>query len=135
MTDDPKRVSRWMSKDLLTTTPEAILEDALQTMTSNRIRHLPVVKDGRIVGLLSDRDARRCIDDASSKGVEKTPVREVMTAADKLHLVDPSTLVRAAAELLCREKISSLPVVAGNDLVGIVTSEDLLWAFLDAPEE
>jgi acetoin utilization protein AcuB len=135
MTDDPKRVSRWMSKELLTTTPGAVLEDALQTMSSNRIRHLPVIDGGRIVGLLSDRDARHCVDGGDAKSAAKTPVAEVMTGADKLHLVDPSTLVREAAELLCREKISSLPVVAGDELVGIVTSEDLLWAFLDTTED
>ena len=128
--DNPRYVARWMSKDLLTTTPDATLEDALQRMEERRIRHLPVVDGGKLVGLLSDRDVRHSL---AGEGTQ-SPVREVMTPYPKLRCVSPGTLVRDAAELLCREKISSLPVVQGETLAGIVTSEDLLWAFLEQPE-
>jgi acetoin utilization protein AcuB len=130
VSDDPRFVARWMSKDLETTTPAAALEDALEKMERRRIRHLPVIDEEKLVGLLSDRDTRRCL---GGEG-DAVLVRDVMTPYPKLRCVERGTLVRDAAEVICREKISSLPVVAGEQLVGIVTSEDLLWAFLEIPE-
>ena len=135
MSDDPIRVRRWMSADLVTASPSTALGDALETMNGRRIRHLPILDNGGLVGLLSDRDARRCIDGGASNAGTKTPVRELMTHAENLRVVFPDTLVREAAELLCRQKISALPVVEGMNLVGIVTSEDLLWAFLETTED
>lgn len=133
--DDPRMVSRWMSAELVTATPATVLGDALETMESRRFRHLPVVDDGKLVGLLSDRDARRCIEAGRAQTAEETAVREVMTAASELRVVHPTTYVREAAELICRAKVSSLPVVEGEELVGLVTSEDLLWALLEANPE
>ena len=134
MNDDPLYVARWMSTDLITTSSDAVLSDALAQMEDARIRHLPVTEGDTLVGLLSDRDARRLVHGEQTEGSDACSVGDVMTAADKLKCIDPGTLVRSAAEVLCREKISSLPVIAGERLVGIVTSEDLLWAFLDLPE-
>lgn len=130
MSDNPRFVSRWMSKDLETISPSSALGDALERMGQRRIRHLPVVDGGKLVGLLSDRDARRSLDGEGSEA----KVRDMMTPYNKLRCVEPGALVRDAAELICREKISALPVVVGEQLVGIVTSEDLLWAFLEEPE-
>ena len=133
--DDPQLVRRWMSADLVTVSPSTMLGDALETMEALRVRHLPVVDEGWLVGLLSDRDARRCVEAGADRSPAETPVREVMTAAEELRVVHPTTLVREAAELLCRAKISSLPVVEGKELVGLVTTEDLLWALVEASPE
>jgi acetoin utilization protein AcuB len=133
MQDNPRFVARWMSRDLETTSPDVALVDALEIMERRRIRHLPVLDDEKLVGLLSDRDTRRCLE-TDQKSADATCVRDVMTPAKKLRCVAASTTVRDAAELICREKINSLPVVMKDTLVGIVTSEDLLWAFLEQPE-
>ena len=132
MQDNPRFVARWMSRDLETIAPSAALADALEVMERRRIRHLPVLDEGKLVGLLSDRDTRRCLEGGQS--ADAASVREVMTPAKKLRCVSAGTTVREAAELICREKINSLPVVQNETLVGIVTSEDLLWAFLEEPE-
>lgn len=134
-TYEPTRVGRWMSTDVVTIGADATVHDALELMNDHRIRHLPVVdEDGLLVGMLSNRDAMRCaLQPSPRKGWEPakhTAVRDVMTTGH-MHLVPPSGLVLDAAELLCREKVSALPVVQGKKLVGIVTSEDLLWALLD----
>lgn len=133
-TYEPTRVGRWMSADVVTVDPGASVHDALEVMTDHRIRHLPVVEDGALLGIISNRDAVRCALQASPrKGWEPTrhtKVRDVMTTGD-LRSVTPLALVLDAAELLAREKISALPVVQGRKLVGIVTSEDMLWALLD----
>ncbi len=138
-TTDPTRVGRWMSQDLITCSPDEILGDALESMTNHRIRHLPVVDGDLLVGILSSRDATRTALAPSPRAgfepLQETKVADVMTKGRLIH-VDPETHVREAAELICREKISALPVlIQGERLVGIVTSEDLLWAFLDREEE
>lgn len=154
----PTRVGHWMSTDLVTTRPETALGDAMDLMNERRIRHLPVMEGSRLVGLLSNRDAVRCLlappdpdedeDDEDDREdgegdreqaaprhpLTGTRVSDVMTGGH-LHLATPQTLVREAAELMCREKINALPVVQGERLVGIVTSEDLLWAFLESTAE
>lgn len=133
-TYEPTRVGRWMSADVVTIDPSATVHDALEVMTDHRIRHLPVVDHGELVGILSNRDAVRCALQASPrKGWEPTratKVGDVMTTG-RLHSVTPLALVMDAAELLAREKVSALPVVQGKKLVGIVSNEDLLWALLD----
>lgn len=114
-------IGRWMSTNLLTTRPEASLAEASETMSEERIRHLLVTDaGGKLVGILSSRDA--------NKG--EGAVESVMTPRQDLHTADTHEPVKAAAETMCREKISALPVLQGEKLVGIVTSEDLLWALL-----
>ena len=134
---DPSLVGRWMSQDLVTCEPDTVLCDALERMTNHRIRHLPVVDSDALVGILSTRDATRAAIQPSPRegfvALESTKVADVMTKGHLLQ-VSPGTSVREAAELICREKISALPVLSGTQLVGIVTSEDLLWAFLEHEE-
>jgi len=121
-----------MSRELETTAPGASLADALEVMERRRIRHLPVLEEGKLVGLISDRDTRRCLEGGQTADAAK--VGDVMTPAKKLRTVSSGATVREAAELICREKINSLPVLLNETLVGIVTSEDLLWALLEEPE-
>lgn len=133
-TYEPTRVGRWMSADVVTIDPTASVHEALEVMTDHRIRHLPVVDHGELVGILSNRDAVRCaLQTSPRKGWEParaTKVRDVMTTG-RIHSVTPLALVLDAAELLAREKVSALPVVQGKKLIGIVSNEDLLWALLD----
>ena len=133
---DPTRVERWMSADLITESPETVLFDALEQMEHHRIRHLPVTDDqGALIGILSSRDAARATkSEGGPDPLQTLKVKDVMTGG-RLHTVEPSTPVREAAETICREKISALPVKQGNKLVGIVTSEDLLWALLEGGGE
>ena len=135
---EPQRVGRWMSSHVITVKPTEILADALEIMQGSRIRHLPVVDGQEVKGLLSNRDVVRAVAaPAPREGYEplqENKVSEVMTQGE-LKTVTPLTLVREAAETCCREKVSALPVVEGKNLVGIVTSEDLLWALLEITED
>jgi CBS domain-containing protein len=117
-------IGHWMSTTLITIAPDKGLEEAREAMHDARIRHLPVVDaEGTLGGILSNRDIDRHGDTSST-------VEAAMTPLGKVHTADAYESVRAAAELLCREKISALPVLQGKKLVGIVTTEDLLWALL-----
>lgn len=93
---------------------------ARHTMRSARVRHLVVIDEGRVIGVLSQRDLGGTRDESLPAGT----VQEVMRS----HVVvaAPETTIREAANLLRGHNIGCLPVVEGKKLVGIVTTSDLL---------
>ena len=128
-TVDPK-VSTLMAGDPLTVQPGTLVSDAVRIARAHGIRHLPVVEDGRLVGILSDRDLRAAVGtghatDANAAG---------MMTSDPL-TVSPEDALSHAAELMASYKISGLPVVRDGHLVGIVTLTDLLDQCVDTLRE
>ncbi|HET8563211.1 MAG TPA: CBS domain-containing protein [Candidatus Binatia bacterium] len=117
-------VGNRMSKNPVTVTPDQLLSEARQKMETGGFRRLPVVSDGRLVGIVTDREMREHIGH-----LEHTKVNGAMT--EKVITVSPSTTLEEAAQLLLRNKIGGLPVVEQHRLVGIITISDILKAFLD----
>ncbi|HVZ72792.1 MAG TPA: CBS domain-containing protein [Polyangia bacterium] len=105
-----------MSKNVLSVGPETLLFEARTRMKVGGVHHLLVKKDFKIVGILSERDTRR----ASASDI----VSDVMT--EHVVTVSPETTIRQAANLLRGRSIGCLPVLDGQDAVGIVTTTDLL---------
>jgi acetoin utilization protein AcuB len=140
MTKTSGLISAWMSSSVYTVKPKDPLVDAFELMRIHRIRHVPVVDKGRLVGIVSDRDVRQAMP-ARSKAADssaaygkvlmETPVEKAMTR--KPITVTPDASLDEAAEIICREKIGALPVEADGRLVGIISAEDLLWAFHTNP--
>ena len=129
-----------MTKNPLVMTPAETIGQADELMTENRIRQLPVVDEGALLGIITDRDIRSFL--AQSALVEpeerakvlRTKVSEIMTA-EPLTLA-PDDDLREALELLIEEKIGGIPVVdQAEGLVGIVTYVDVLRCFLNSLEE
>ena len=85
---------------------------------------LPVLEDGRLVGILTERDLHEYIG-----YMESTRVNAAMRTA--LVTVTPHNTVEDAARLMLKYKVGGLPIVAEGKLVGIVTTSDLLKAFLN----
>jgi acetoin utilization protein AcuB len=106
--------------------PRETARRAYRLMRDHRFRHLPVVEDGRLVGILSDRDLRPVL---LSPTLARAQVGELMS--ENLTTVTPETLVEEAASLLVVKKIGCLPVVADGALVGIVTETDLLAVLVE----
>jgi acetoin utilization protein AcuB len=127
-----RRVERWMSHDVLTLRSRSTVREALELMERERIRHILVVEKDRVEGIVSDRDVKRLL---AGKGRESIghalehPLGSIMTK-NVIHLDPDATLVEAA-ELMCHEKVSALPILDGEYLEGIITSEDVLWAFVE----
>jgi acetoin utilization protein AcuB len=115
-----------MATDLVTVGPHETARHAYRLMRDHRFRHLPVVEDGRLVGILSDRDLRPVL---LSPTLARARVGELMS--DDLTTVGPDALVEDAASLLVVKKIGSLPVVADGRLVGLVTETDLLAVLVE----
>ncbi len=130
-------VSDWMTAKVFTVGPDAYLSEAVTLMKEKKIKHLPVVKDGKLKGLISDRDIKEY---SPSKATSldiyelhyllaKTKIKELMTA--KIVTTTPDTPVEEAAMLMLDKSIGCLPVLNGNDLVGIISDKDIYRALVD----
>lgn len=128
-----------MTTDPLSVSPSESVGQADELMNANRIRQLPVVEAGELMGIITDRDIRSFLSGAlvEPEAREKalnTEVREIMTT-------DPVTLAREddlteAVELLVEQKMGGIPVVDQEEgLVGIVTYIDVLRCFLNRLQE
>lgn len=122
-----------LTPEPLTIGPGMPPADALQLMQSEDVRHLPVVEEGCLVGIVSDRDLLRDVGWMPGLPPEAPGQRRAATVRELMH-ADPDTVsprdtvVTAAVQLSVR-KIGCLPVLDGNRLVGIVTEMDLLEAY------
>jgi acetoin utilization protein AcuB len=112
-----------MTSRLVTIGPETPCQEARRLMDDHRIRHLPVVAGGRLVGVVSDRDVR-----SAASGSPGTVAGRIMTPDPVT--VTSGTRIEHAARLMLDARFGSLPVVVDASLVGIVTSTDLLRAFV-----
>lgn len=117
-------VRQIMIRHVVTVSPGTTLPEARRLLDEHRIRHLPVLLDGRLAGIVSDRDLRSA---AGAKG-ETTAVHEIMTP--KPCTVGPDTRVEEAARLMLDRRVGGLPVIDASEVIGIVTSDDLLRALL-----
>lgn len=111
-----------MTQKMVTVTPHDSLAKAKALMDSGNFRHMPVVENGKVVGILSSSDIRWYghLDATVDRAMTPNPV----TAT-------PATTVEEAARLMLRLKISAVPVVENGKLVGILSTSDILKAFLD----
>lgn len=126
-------VEQIMQRAMVTVARVATLADALSLLRTRGIRHLLVVEDDRLVGIVSDRDLKRPTPaDTAELGdrLARVTVSEIMTRP--VLTVPPRSTVEDAARLLVREKISALPVTLGDRLLGIVTETDVLRLFVQA---
>jgi acetoin utilization protein AcuB len=130
-------VSDWMTKKVYIVEPDDYLSDALLLMKEKCIKHLPVVKGGRVKGIVSDRDIKEY---SPSKATSldiyelhyllaKTRIKELMRT--KVTTTSPEAAVEEAAMVMLDENIGCLPVVEGNELVGIISDKDIFRALVD----
>jgi len=126
-----------MTRNLITVDPETSFTDALKIMRENRIRRLPVLEDGKLVGIVTEKDILYA---SPSKAttldvwelhylLNKLKIREIMTR--DVVTIQEDTPVEEAAKIMADNKIGALPVVKGNKLVGIITETDIFKVFLE----
>ena len=106
-----------------TITADQRVFEAVQRLGEKRIGALPVVEDGRITGIMSERDVIYCLRDHGPKVLE-WPVSRVMSSP--AITADPSTEVLAALALMTQRRIRHLPVVENGEIRGIVSIGDLV---------
>ncbi|MGH7430574.1 MAG: CBS domain-containing protein [Candidatus Methylomirabilales bacterium] len=132
------RVAERMRTAVVLVRPSDSVWIALKLLGERHIRHLPVVEDGRLVGIVTDRDIRLVYPSAVTAddkkqdpfdALEKISVGQIMTK--RVFTVTPETSIADAARLLLERRIGGLPVVQGDLLVGIITKTDILAAFVE----
>ena len=106
--------------------PDASIADAIAVMHENSIRHLPVVESGEMQGLVTESNLRQYFYHSQ---VENLRVSDVMIVNPIT--VDPNASIDSAARLIHEFKIGGLPVLEKRKLIGIITSTDILAAFIE----
>lgn len=121
-----------MTKTVVSVSPESSIGAAIQLMKEGHFRRLPVVEDGRLVGIVSDRDLRLATNSPlvlhekwySDFLLDTLRVKSCMTANPIT--ATPTTSILEAVRLMRQHKIGGLPIADGEALVGIVTTTDVL---------
>jgi len=129
-------IAPWMKHPVVTVKPHDSAVHARMVMAKHRINQLPVVVDGRLVGIVTDRDLRDAFpsvfESAASSGGSADPatipVADLMTA-NVLTLI-PDASLADAARVMRRERIGAIPIVDRGHLVGLLTRSDVLDAFV-----
>lgn len=132
-----------MTPNPMTASPQSTLAEVWDLMRDLEIRHVPVVEDGALVGMLSDRDLARlditrvaAFEDTETLRQElSTPVLKVMNP--DVIAIEPETELGEIIELLVENRVGALPVVrlGSREVVGIVSYIDVLRAIQDRLEE
>ncbi len=121
------KVAEWMVKNPIVVTLDQRVQDCVDLMREHSIRHLPVVDNQKLIGLVTESDLREVflaslVEDLTIEGVMIT---EPLT-------VTPDTEIEDAAKLIYYHKIGGLPVVDDySEVVGILTVADLVEAFIE----
>lgn len=131
------RVKELMTKKVFTVTPEDKVDKVFILFNFEAIRHIPVVEDGEVAGILSDRDLKKILgpkkkkmvtEDGTTVTIQTRKVRTLMNR--NVTTIGPDERASDAAAIMAKRKIGCLPVVKNKKLVGIITSTDILRAFV-----
>src|SRR5919107_2950308 len=121
-----------MTREIVTLSPDETAGTALALCRERRIRHLPVLSGGRLIGVVSDRDLRSSTpalgDPARAAALQEVLVQDVM--ATEVVSVHPDDPIEQAANTMRERRIGCLPVLDGDELVGIVTASDVMDALV-----
>jgi acetoin utilization protein AcuB len=133
-------VSDYMTPNPIVVEPEEPLMRALELIRLRGVRRLPVAVGGVLVGLITDGDLKRAepstLTDSEAdfnRVMEETPISRIMIQNPLTTTADASLL--EAADILLNTKYGALPVVAGSNVVGILTDNDLIRALVDVLRE
>lgn len=130
-------VGRRMSYPVFTVKPDLPITKAHELMVSEKVHRAPVVKNGKLVGIITVNDILKAYPStATSLAIwevasllEKITVKDIMVK--DVRTVQEDTSIEEAARIITDNKISALPVMRGKDLVGIITETDLFRIMLE----
>lgn len=126
-------VEEIMKTEVYTLRSDQTVQDAIALFKDKRVRHAPVVDDGKVVGIVTDRDLKEAVPSrftVSPKGEPyKKKVAEIMTANPVI--THPLDFVEEVAMIFYEHKIGCIPVVSNQKLVGFLTETDLLYTFIE----
>jgi len=126
-----------MTANVISIQSNASLEEADATFRKNKIRHLPVLEGGKLVGILSLTDLKRLSFASNFGDVEANADNAIydMLTVKEIMMSEPTSIqktdiIKTAAEILSSKEFHALPVMEGEKLVGIVSTTDLIQYLL-----
>ena len=130
-------VKERMSSPVISVAPDLPIMEALNLMRREGIRRAPVMKSGKLIGIVSEKDLLDASpSDATSLSVweinyllSRVPFSDVMTK--KVLTLDEDTPIEEAARFMVDNKLGGLPVMRGKNVVGLITETDLFKCFLE----
>ena len=130
-------VGERMSHPVISVSPEMPINEALAMFKKEHIRRAPVVKDGKMLGIVSERDLLNASPSPVTSLsiwemnylISKVTVKQVMSR--KVKTVDVDTPIEEAARIMADSKIGGLPVMRSGKVVGVITETDLFRIFLE----
>ncbi|UTN05354.1 CBS domain-containing protein [Flavobacterium bizetiae] len=130
-------ISHIMTKSVVTVNENDDLRKVVEKLKKHNIRHIPVIRNKEVIGIISRTDINRLTFGALFEGQEGADeaildmltIAQVMTAKPKT--ISSTTIIRDSAEIFVKEEFHALPVVDNGELKGIVTTTDILKYFLE----
>jgi CBS domain-containing membrane protein len=127
-----------MHTGFLTISPNEYLSKAEKMIFTSKLKHLPVIKNGKLVGLITRTDIKRMsfanTFDEAEADIDTTifqmlKVGQVMT--DKPFTMPSHSTIREVAEVLSQKEFRTIPIVDGDNLVGLVSTKDIIKYFVE----
>lgn len=130
-------VGERMSHPVISVAPETPVHDALVMFKKEHIRRAPVIKDGKLLGIVTENDLRNASASPSTTLsvwemnylISKITVKQVMSK--KVKSIDIDTPIEEAARIMADSKIGGLPVTRSGKVAGMITETDLFKVFLE----
>ena len=132
-------VEELMTSKVFTVSPHDMIDRVFFLIHYEKVRHLPVVEKGKVVGIVSDRDMYKALGPKSNSSaieggnqnneLHVIPKKVMNIMRRGIFTVGPDTLASEAAGIMAEHKIGALPVVKNDKLVGILSATDILRVF------
>ncbi len=130
-------IKLWMHQEVITIAPDTPLGEAAEILNQNNVRHLPVLEDEKLVGIITKNDISKALPSAMDSSLSpEESIIATQAQASSVMAVNPVTVgpmdpLENVALLMRRFKIGAVPVVKDEKLVGIITESDILQAFTE----
>ena len=130
--------SEIMTKNVITISSSDNLWEIERIFRINHLRHAPVCEEGELVGMISLIDLRRYFPSEDGDGMPNENIKDL--TASQIMASDPISIqanqtVKEAAEMVAENEFHALPVLEGNNLVGIVSTTDIIRYLIEAIED
>ncbi len=132
------QVQDFMTPNPVVITPNTSLIDAYTVMCDNEIRRLPVIEQGELVGIITMSDILRSVPNLSEDETD-TATRLLLVTLTVVNLmtsepvtIAPDDTIQDAAELMLENQVSGIPVLQGDQVVGIITESDIFKLVVNA---
>ncbi|KGA96614.1 acetoin utilization protein AcuB [Alkalihalobacillus alcalophilus ATCC 27647 = CGMCC 1.3604] len=127
-------VEEIMQKEVITLQINATIQEAIQTLEENRIRHLPIMNENNhLVGIISDRDIRDArpsiFSNKQDDDVLSQPITNLMTT--NVITAHPLDFIQDASSIFYSHRVGCLPILDNQKLVGIITEKEVLYCLTE----